>query len=398
MTLAAFKAVCPGGRAVGGWVRFPHASASVPPPVREGSSLASPAGEIEIDLVRSLALRSPRPAGAVQALYTALLLAGIGTSGLLRTFHDHTPRLFTGPLGSLLAIGTFALLALHLVQRRDGRDLFPEAPAHRGLRPGLAIPLLAVLLSEKWISVDVLGSAYRWIDATFQDPEAADAMYRTWTALALLGVSFGALWVLRQSAHRLARLAEGRRLLFALSTAAGATLLTAAGLWALARFAGGNPAWQPAPQPLLLIGGAQLFRAVAEEFFFRGVVQTGLVRLLAETGLGEGRLPRLLAIAAVSSGFALEHYDPSLGPGTNLRTLLYVFAMSSVFGAMLEVARNLYLPMAAHAVVNLLVSGVWPIPLAGDGTALVTPNFAATCWLVLVFGVIVIGHHRRGFA
>ena len=367
-------------------------------PLPEGASLASPAGEIDIALVSSLTLRSPRPTGAVQALYTALLLAGIGTSGLLRTFHDHTPRLFGGPFGSLLALGTLALLALHLVQRRDDRDLFPEAPAHAGLRPGLVIPLLTVLLAEKWISVDLLGSAYGWIDAVFRDPRTADAMYRAWTALALIGVSFGAVWVLRQSAHRLARLAAGRRLLFALSTAGAATFVTAAGLWTLTRLAGGSPAWQTAPEPLLLIGGAQLLRAVAEELFFRGVVQTGLIRLLAETGLEEGRLPRLLAIAAVSSGFALEHYDPSLSPGTNLRTLLYVFAMSTVFGTMLEVARNLYLPMAAHVVVNLLVSGVWPIPLAGDGAALVTPNFAATCWLVLVFGAIVIGHHRRGFA
>ncbi len=405
VTSAAFKAVRSGGRAIGGWVRFPHASAILPS-CRERPratalirSVDSQPDGSEIEEVSALAPISRLRPG-IQALYAAVLIAAVITSGLLRSFHDQTPRLFPGAFGSLLALGTFALLALHLLERREGRDLLGEAANPAGLRVEVAIPLLTVVLAEKWVSVDLLASAWQWIDHSLSDPRLADAVYRGWTALALLGVALASVWVLRQSRHRLLRTLEvprfSRALLltgagFAITSAVAWTLVIATGAWSA-------PYRGLPPSLLMAVAASQTVRGAAEELFYRGVIQTGLVRLLAETGLGEGRTPRLLAIVTVSTGFAVEHYDPGMTPAANLRPLLFVLVLSATLGTLLEVSRNLYLVMALHVQINLLVAGLWPLPLGPEGQTLLPPGTLVALLLVVVFVGVVIRHRRRGFA
>ncbi|MDQ7006033.1 MAG: CPBP family intramembrane metalloprotease [Acidobacteriota bacterium] len=335
-----------------------------------------------------------------QALYAAVLMAAVTTSGVLRSFHDQTPRLFPGAFGDILALGTFALLALHLLQRRDGRDLLGEAARPTGLRAEVAIPLLTVVLAEKWVSIDLLASAWNWIDSRLSDPRLADAAYRGWTALALMGVALAGTWVLRQSRHRLARTLEWNRLRRAVLLAGAGFAITATAAWALVLATG---AWSPPYRGLplavgLAVGVSQAVRGAAEEFFYRGLIQTGLVRLLAETGMGEGRMPRLLAILTVSTGFAVEHYDPGMTPAGNLRPLLFVLVLSATLGTLLEVSRNLYLVIALHVQINLLVAGLWPLPLGPEGQPLLPAGTLVALLLAVVFAGVVLRHRRRGFA
>ncbi len=343
--------------------------------------------------------RAPREVRGkvVQAVYIMLVVGTTASVGLLRSFHDQTPRLFPGAFGSLLGIAFLAFLAMHLVERSERRDLFPPPEGRGGLTPALAIPLLVLLLGEKWFSVDLLDRAYDWIDIAVKDPLLADATYRLWTGLTLLGTALGLSWVLRQSWHRIVRLVTRRRLaqatwLTAVSMIGMALLLTSIALVAHSR----NWIVLHAPAPTLLTAAiAQMTRAASEELFYRGLLQTALIRLLAEAGLGEGRIARLSAILAVSTGFSLEHYDPAATLENNLHALLFVFVISAALGALLEVAHNLYVVVASHAVINLCLAGLLPLPATENGEALLRPAIAGTVFMILVFTLVALRHARR---
>lgn len=341
-------------------------------------------------------LAPPLPArgSPVQTIYVLLLLVAIGTSGLLRSFHHQTAHLFGGPFGSLLGIAFFAFLAMHLVQRRQDRDLFPHLERRRGLRPALTLPLLVVLLGEKWMSVELLESAYNWIDLAFRDPAMADAIYRLWTGMTLLGTALILLWVLRQCRHRITRLVTFERMKRALVLVPialagmgllllGLKALASQGQWSLAELPG---------KVFLAAWASQLVRAASEELFYRGLLQTSLIRLFTEAGMGEGRLPRLLAIGGISVGFSLEHYNPASSPAENLGPLLFVFTMSCALGALLEVSRNLYLVIAAHAVLNLCLFGLLPLPISGSGVLLLKPALVGAIFMLFIYTSVALRH------
>jgi membrane protease YdiL (CAAX protease family) len=339
-----------------------------------------------------------RRASAGKLVAAAALLAAITTSGLLRSFHASTPRFafLPSPVASLLFALVVLLSLLHLAQRRRRLDLLEGGSATAGLTMAQLVPILLALLGEKWIATEVLVDAYGWIDHEIASPAAADATYRLFTGLGLLTAALCLLPVLRQSRPRLAHYAAGHRLTAALALLApGVAAAFAAGA-GLALAGGGLRVETPdlAPGVLALAAGAQVTRGIAEELLYRGLLQTTLVQLLLRLGLPEGRLPRLLAIVAISGGFMLEHADPAVFPWTGWRQLVFVFAMSSILGTLLEVSRNLYLTMLVHTLLNLLLAGLAPLP-AVDGGRAVPPVFLGAVMVSVVFAGIVISNGRR---
>ncbi len=338
-----------------------------------------------------------RPVTGVPAsvLYAVLAVAAVVAASVLRAFHDATPRLpGLGPFGSVLFPAIVLLSVVHLAHRRRGADRldFPE-PA-RGLALAGIVPLLIVLLAEKWVTTDLLVGAYDWIGAFIANPFLADATYRLWTALGLLGISLALLPLLRQVGPRLALYTTRARARVAARDVAAAALVTAA-LLALLRY-GAGAGWSFRWGPLLAAAAAaQLARGVAEEFFYRGLLQTTLVRLLIQARLPDGRLPRLLGTATVSLGFALEHVDARLQPGAIAGLIVYVFVMSMLLGTLLEVSRNLYVTMAAHAAHNLVVVGAVPLPCGAEGQLLILPNVVGLVFFTALFSAVVIAHYRR---
>jgi membrane protease YdiL (CAAX protease family) len=307
--------------------------------------------------------------------------------------HEHTPHLWAGPSGSLLGVGPLALLVLHLAWRRRGDDHFPAPEERRGLTVGMLLPLIVVLLGEKWVSNELLDDAYAWIPVAAPGPFAADAIYRLWTGLALLGVGLIAIWIMRQIGHRLRTMLMGSRLVTAAGLLAAAAALP--GLLALAihLVVPGSELATAAPLSgtLLLAGGAQVVRATAEELYFRGLLQTGTARLLAQTPLGDGRAPRLAAIGLVSLAFTFEHLG---GGDAELRQLAFVFGVSCALGALLAASRNLYLVAGAHALINLIVAQLLPLPVDADGEPLLPANVLAVLMLIVAFAGVAILHRR----
>ncbi|MBP7148275.1 MAG: CPBP family intramembrane metalloprotease [Acidobacteria bacterium] len=340
---------------------------------------------------------------AARAGIALAVLVAIVTAGLLRSYHEATPRLWPGapaPLGSLTFAALVLLLALHLAQRRRGADTWPEQPEPTGPRLAQVVPLLVALLGEKWVSAEVLARAYEWIDVQIGDAALADAAYRLWTGLALLGTALLLLPVLRQVRPWLSRVATRERFATAALAGAVAALVTGAITLLLALAVPGARILAPAGSAgaLLAATAAQVVRGGAEELYYRGLLQVALLRLLVRSGVPERRLARMIAIIAVSLGFTLEHVDPERGWAAMLPALGFVFGMSVALGTLFEVSRNLYIAMLAHTAVNLWVERLVPLAVDEAAQPLLPVASMALVFLTVLFSVVVVTHRRRGFA
>ena len=343
----------------------------------------------------------PSRAPWVRAAIALMLVSAIATSGLLRSFHAGTPRWPGLPdaVSSLLFTAFFLLLLLDLASRRRGLDLWsdpsrPEEPTMAQL-----LPLVVVLLGEKWITSDLLASAYDWIRPHSSDPRLADALFRLWSGFGLLGAALVLLPVLRQIYPRLAVFVTRTRLGAAVRLALVAwgvttVVVLVSGFLTGARF--GIPA--AAPRVLATAIGAQVVRGVAEEFFYRGMLQNALVWVLKRLGLDEHRLGRLTAITAISASFTLEHFDPSADLRRNLGALAFVFAMSVMLGLLLEASRNLYLVMIAHIALNLVLANLLPTFVDATGRPVLPGAVSGAIFTFVLFAGVVASHRRRGFA
>ena len=344
---------------------------------------------------------SPSRAPSARAAIALMLVAAIATSGLLRSFHASTPRWPGLPdaVSSLLFTAFFLLLLFDLSNRRRGLDLWSDPPRPDEPTVAQLLPLVVVLLGEKWITSDLLVGAFDWIGPHSADPRLADALFRLWSGLGLLGAALVLLPVLRQVYPRLAIFATRARLAAAFRLAFVAWGVTAAVLLVSGLLAGGRfgiPA--AAPRVLATAIGAQIVRGVAEELFYRGMLQNALVWILKRLGLDEHRLGRLTAITAISASFTLEHFDPSADLRRNLGALSFVFAMSVMLGLLLEVSRNLYLVMIAHTSLNLVLANLLPTFVDATGRPVLPGAVSGTIFAFVLFAGVVVNHRRRGFA
>jgi membrane protease YdiL (CAAX protease family) len=314
-------------------------------------------------------------------------------SGVLRTFHHSTPRLPwpPGPFSSLLFAAVALLVALHIVQRGAGRDLLQRRRGLRGLTVAQVVPLLLVALGEKWISGELLHGLFDDIDARIADADLADAVYRLTTGLGLLAAALVLAPAVRQARPRRRRYLNAPRAREAAALAGAAVILTGAAAVFLKLVTRGSWSVALPPAPVAAIA-AQVVRGSAEELFFRGLLQTTLIWLLVQAGLPDRRPPRILAVLVVSAAFSLEHIDPTAPRAVAAGGLAYVFLMSVVLGILLEVSRNLYLPMAAHTTVNLLLVGAAPLPVSSAGVLLLTPFGAGLVFMVLLFAALATEH------
>jgi membrane protease YdiL (CAAX protease family) len=343
----------------------------------------------------------PRPTArrpATSPLFLLLPLAAVPVVALLRSFHPAMPRVpgLPAPFDSPLFWLTALLVGVHLVDRRRDQDLFTGG-RDRGLTLAMVVPVLIAVVAEKWFAVDVLANAYGWIDRFVADLWAADALYRMWSGLALLAISLLLLVPLRQVRGRIARTLEPRRAGTAAWIVPGAALLTALLVAVLPALLTGAPLrLPPLGWSLLgLVALAQIVRGAAEELFFRGLLQTDLIRVMVQAGLPEHRLARLGGIGVVSVGFTLEHLGGGPVDSGMLRALVWTFAMSVLLGLLLEVSRNLYLVMASHTVVNLIIAGLLPVPVGPTGAPLFGARTPALIFLVTVFLAVFVLQQRQ---
>ncbi len=347
-------------------------------------------------------LSPARPGPSLPSWFLAgVVVLALFTSGLIRSFHESTPRLpgFPPPFDSLLFAGA-ALAGLALLwARRDGRDLFTRLREPHRLTLPQALPLVFVLLLEKWTTGPLLEPIVERLVDGLPDPRLADAAFRGLTALGLLAAGMLGAAILRQSRGRIGAVMRPGRLPAALLLLVVSSVGTGLVAWGAGLFARAPWGWLPRPPGVLAaVTAAQVVRAFAEETWYRGVVQVTLIRLLLQAGIPEGRIARVLGILLVALAFTLEHLDPGAALAVQQGTLLWVLAMGTLLGTLLEVSRNLWLVAGVHALVNLLVALVLPLPITPDGVPVLPAGVLATILVFLVFAGVVAHHRRRGFA
>ncbi len=393
MALPVFKTGRPAGRAGGGWVRFPRASAICP-------VVPVPAGP-DIPPV-SVSPTTDRPGSSTASYALAgLVAAALFTSWLIRSFHESTPRLpgLPAPFDSLLFAGALLAGLAVLWARREGRDRFTSLRAPHRLTLPQVLPLVFVLLLEKWVTGPVLEPILDRLVAAFPDPRLADAAFRGLSALGLLAVGLFGAFVLRQSWARIHAVMRPGRLPAAFLLLAASVAGTGLVAWSAALLAGAPWGWLPRPPALLAtVTLAQVARGLAEETWYRGIVQVTVIRLLLQAGFPEGRAVRVTGILLVSGAFTLEHLAPARTLAAQQGELLWVLAMGTLLGTLLEVSRNLWLVAGVHALVNLLVALVLPLPITPDGAPVLPPGVLATILVFLAFAGVVASHRHRGYA
>jgi membrane protease YdiL (CAAX protease family) len=152
-----------------------------------------------------------------------------------------------------------------------------------------------------------------------------------------------------------------------------------------------------------LVLASQALIAFAEEFYYRGLLQSELAFLLPALGVTRQRIRLATAAGLISIAFTLEHFV-GLGAATvDVRRMLFTFTCSLLLGILLILADNLWFCAGCHFVVDMLVlptSRATPSGLQfvdGHGRTLLDPSLYICVFFSLVF-VATYGRTGLGLA
>lgn len=317
------------------------------------------------------------------------------TAGLLRHFHDLTPRApFLAPaVGSLLFACVVFLFLVAVRERQIGAAPGP------GVRLGSLTPLLLMLLFEKWFSSSFYQPLFAWLVPAGLAPAADDAWFR---ALCGSGLLIVVMIASRFSAP--AASWTGRRLAPARAAGGIATALAAIGgsyalLAALGLAAGSRPALaQPSSVgPLLVVVAGQAAIALGEETYYRGLLLGELLRLLPRLGVRHAAAKRWIALLATSAVFALEHVGGTSGWEPAIRQFVFTGALGLLFGMLVLVMDNLWPAVVLHAWIDWLLLGAAPRLTLGPARAAVPDGVSIFLALIGAFvTAFVLARRREG--
>jgi membrane protease YdiL (CAAX protease family) len=320
-----------------------------------------------------------------------LLLLTFFTAGLLRQFHDRTPRApHVSPLvGSLLFAGIFLLL---LVAAREWRS---GAVPGRGVRLGSLVPIMLMLLVEKWASLTAYEPIFVRITPAGASPGMLDAQFRT---LAGVGLILVCLLVSRFSIPTARKTWRRARPLRFPAAAVGTVLVVSGtylllGLFSWSLGAGLRLDW-PEPSPLLLwILGGQALLAFAEELYYRGLLMSEMERLAPRLGARNAVARRWTALIVTSVLFGMEHIHLQMPWDQLARQLVFTVCLGTLFGLLVMVSANIHFGAGVHAWINWLLLGAAPYFVDGTGRPALPPG--TYIGLVLILSFVLSYLYRR---
>ena len=313
-----------------------------------------------------------------------LLALGFSTAGLLRRYHDeipHSPYLHPA-VGSLLV---FAIVLLLLVAAREWRK---GAVPGRGIRLGSLMPILLMLMIEKWISIVIHSPLSSWLASMAGSaPALADAQFRGLAGLELLLVCLLIGRFSTPTGRKTWRRARPSRL----PVAAVQTLVVIVAAYVLlggaGRLLGGDLRllWPPLQPLLFWVLGGQALLAFAEEVYFRGLLMSEMERLAPRLGIKSAMGRRWTALLTTSLVFALEHLDVSLPWAELVRQTIFTVSLGARFGLLIMASANLYLAGAMHAWINWLLLGATPRFVLPSGESVLPAGTYIGLTLILAF-------------
>jgi hypothetical protein len=312
-----------------------------------------------------------------------LLLLTFFTAGLLRQFHAETPRApnVHPVVGSLLFAAIFLLL---LVAAREWRR---GAVPGSGVRLGSVIPIMLMLLIEKWASLALYNPIFNWLNPATLDPVLEDARFRTFAGVALLSICLLIAGFSIPTARKTWRRVRPKRWPFA----ALATTIVVVGTYALlsliAWLLGGelHLSWPPLDRALLWIVGGQAILVLSEEVYYRGLLLGEMERLAPRLGVRNATGRRWFALLPTSLLFGIEHLSLQAGWELIGRQLVFAVALGMLFGLLVIVSANLHVVAGIHLWINCLLLGAAPHFVDLDGRPALPSGTYIGLTLILAF-------------
>jgi len=315
------------------------------------------------------------------------------TAGLLRRSHDHIPESpFLHPLvGNLLFAGIFVLLLVASRERSAG------AVPGRGMRLGSLMPLLLMLLIEKWISLGVYEPLFDWFSGTGLSDVLADAHFRAFAGVGLLAtcllLSRLSTPTLRKTWRRVRPSRMPLAALQVLAVALGTYLVigllsTLLGYPLKLRWptAGALFGWTIAGQALLAFG---------EEIYYRGLLYCEIERLAPRMGLRAATAKRWIAVGLTSMLFAMEHMDLTQDWNVVARQTVFIGCLGALFALLVAASANIYLAAGIHAWINWLLLGAVPHFADATGRPALPAGTYIGVSLILAFIFAFVFRRRR---
>jgi membrane protease YdiL (CAAX protease family) len=316
------------------------------------------------------------------------------TAGLLRQFHDQTPRSpYVNPTaGSLLFISVFFLL---LVSAREWRR---GAVPGRGVRLGSITPIMLMLMIEKWVSLTLYEPIFAWLAPAFEPLKLLDAKFRGFAGVALILVCLLVGRFSVPTARKTWRRARPARWPVAALVVAGVVVGTYAILGGLAYLLGGTLRldW-PSPGAVLwwtLWGQAVL--AFAEECYYRGLLLNEMERLAPRLGVRNAPGRRWVALLFTAGLFAMEHLRMDAPYDQIVRQLVFTISLGILLGLLVMVSANLHLAAGVHAWINWLLLGAVPFFVDEGGQPALPAGTYIGLTLILTFGLVFLQQRVRG--
>lgn len=301
-----------------------------------------------------------------------LLLLTFFTAGLLRQFHDETPRSPYVPpvVGSLLFAGCVFLFLVAARERRCGAVPGP------GVRLGSLTPLLLMLLLEKWVSLSLYNPLFYWIAPHDESPARLDTWFRAFAGVGLLAVCLVVARFSVPTARETWRRASPRRWPPAVLQALVAAFAVYASLALLAWLLGGSfrLAWPRGGEMFVSILVGQAVLAFAEEVYYRGLLLSEVERLAPRLGIRAAAGRRWTALGLTSALFGMEHLRLGVPWDQVGRQLVFAVALGLLFGVLTMLSANLHLAGALHAWINWTLLGLAPQFVDRSGQAVLPPG------------------------
>jgi membrane protease YdiL (CAAX protease family) len=316
----------------------------------------------------------------------SLLLMTFATAGLLRQYHESTPRSpYLSPVvGSLLFL---ACLFLLLVSAREWRRGAVPGP---GVRLGSVTPVMLMLLFEKWFSLTLYEPLFAWL-APLDDPlPLLDAKFRCFAGVALLLVCLLVGRFSMPTARKTWRRARPMRW----PVAAVQTLAIVTGTYALlgllAYLLGGSLRlhW---PRPSALLGWVivgQAILAFSEEYYYRGLLLNELERLTPRLGVSNAMARRWIALVVTAVMFSMEHVRVDSPADVVARQLVFTVSLGLLLGLLIMISANLHLGAGVHAWINWLVLGAAPFYVDESGQSALPAGTYIGLTLILAFALV----------
>ena len=331
-----------------------------------------------------------------------LILVTLVGSSLIRQLHEFIPEWtpLPWPLRSPL-YAFLVVLFLLLLAASESSSRRSKARETGGVPLGALAPLLIAVVYEKVLSITLYEAL---LTHAIRYPFIRDHLDSWIHILVGLGMMTGVLLLLPlMRTVRPARFVTSRQIrsgfylhCFALL---GAYMLLGGLLVLMGDLTSQPTLMFPIGTAAITLALGQVVRAMAEEFYYRGLLQRELAGLASALGFRNRRNGQAVAIALISLGFGIEHFRFGAPLAESYTGFAYAVAAGFLFGYLLVLTGNVFFCGLVHATNNLVTAGLMPHLTSPDGLYLVPTEPLLYLYLIWVFLLVflVAGLSRGNF-